>query len=191
MEDRNSIKMVKCSTESSSAITYKTQEGNCACESSKSGKRKSLGSSGDVSDTSGGHPINDILHWHNAIKEELNDIAEEARRIQDSGDFSNLSAFNERLQFIAEVCVFHRYCSIILHWILFVVISTLKATYMRLTESPLIRQVLVRENNSMIKQIIFQELFYFCLDYLIFSCEMQCTQQSLLLIICGQRGTPG
>lgn len=111
MEDRNSINMVKCSTESSSAITYRTGEGNCACESSKSGKRKSLGSSGDVSDTSGGHPINDILHWHNAIKEELNDIAEEARRIQDSGDFSNLSAFNERLQFIAEVCVFHRYCS--------------------------------------------------------------------------------
>ncbi|KAM7479689.1 hypothetical protein LguiA_027902 [Lonicera macranthoides] len=107
MEDRNSINMVKCSTESSSAITYRTGEGNCACESSKSGKRKSLGSSGDVSDTSGGHPINDVLHWHNAIKEELNDIAEEARRIQDSGDFSNLSAFNERLQFIAEVCVFH------------------------------------------------------------------------------------
>ncbi|KAK9926326.1 hypothetical protein M0R45_023563 [Rubus argutus] len=32
---------------------------------------------------------------------------EEARKIQLSGDFTNLSAFNERLQFIAEVCIFH------------------------------------------------------------------------------------
>jgi zinc finger protein-like protein len=55
------------------------------------------------------HPIDDILHWHNAIRKELHDIAEETRRMQQSGDFSDISLFNERLQFIADVCIFHRY----------------------------------------------------------------------------------
>ncbi|KAL4362765.1 hypothetical protein GQ457_04G039080 [Hibiscus cannabinus] len=50
----------------------------------------------------GTHPINEILLWHNAIKRELNEMAEEARKIQLSGDFIDLSVFNERLQFIAE-----------------------------------------------------------------------------------------
>ncbi|KAK4484224.1 hypothetical protein RD792_011447 [Penstemon davidsonii] len=53
------------------------------------------------------HPIDDILHWHKAIEKELNDIAEAARTIKLTGDFSDLSAFNRRLQFIAEVCIFH------------------------------------------------------------------------------------
>jgi hypothetical protein len=39
----------------------------------------------------------------------LHDIAEETRRMQQSGDFSDISLFNERLQFIADVCIFHRY----------------------------------------------------------------------------------
>jgi zinc finger-like protein len=54
------------------------------------------------------HPIDDILHWHNAIRKDLHDIAEETRRVQQSGDFSDISAFNERLQFIADVCIYHR-----------------------------------------------------------------------------------
>ncbi|XP_047330056.1 zinc finger protein BRUTUS-like [Impatiens glandulifera] len=53
------------------------------------------------------NPIDEILHWHRAIKIELNDIAQEARRIKSSGVFSDLSTFNKRLQFIAEVCIFH------------------------------------------------------------------------------------
>lgn len=52
-------------------------------------------------------PIDEIIHWHNAIRKELKELAEEARRIQFSGDFSNLSSFNDRLQFLAEVCIFH------------------------------------------------------------------------------------
>jgi hypothetical protein len=60
------------------------------------------------------HPIDEILLWHNAIKRELNEIADEAKKIQSSGDFTNLSAFDERLQFIAEVCIFHRYFSFLL-----------------------------------------------------------------------------
>ncbi|XP_023002699.1 zinc finger protein BRUTUS-like [Cucurbita maxima] len=80
---------------------------NCACESTSRGKRKYLESNSDTSDYVATHPINEILFWHNAIKRELNDIAEEARKIQLSGNFSNLSTFNERLQFIAEVCIFH------------------------------------------------------------------------------------
>ncbi|KAJ3695692.1 hypothetical protein LUZ60_001069 [Juncus effusus] len=52
-------------------------------------------------------PIDEILHWHKAIRKELNDISDEARKIQSSGDFSDLSSFNLRLQFIADVCIFH------------------------------------------------------------------------------------
>ncbi|XP_020532353.1 zinc finger protein BRUTUS isoform X1 [Jatropha curcas] len=77
------------------------------CDEHKIGKRKYLESSNDASDTTGTHPINEIMLWHNAIKQELNEIAEEARKIQLSGDFMNLSAFDDRLQFIAEVCIFH------------------------------------------------------------------------------------
>lgn len=104
---------IQCSADSAvSVLNHQTEKVICACESSrKTGKRKYLGSSSDVADTLGMQPIDDILHWHNAIKRELNDIADEARKIQVSGDFSNLSAFNERLAFIAEVCIFHRYPS--------------------------------------------------------------------------------
>ncbi|KAA8541256.1 hypothetical protein F0562_025137 [Nyssa sinensis] len=99
---------IQCSTDYiASTLTSQTEKINCACESSKTGKRKYLGSSSVATDAAGAHPINEILHWHNAIKRELNDIAEEARKIQLLGDFSNLSAFNERLEFIAEVCIFH------------------------------------------------------------------------------------
>ncbi|KAL2558991.1 zinc finger protein-related [Forsythia ovata] len=52
-------------------------------------------------------PVDDILHWHKAIENELNDIAEAARNINLTGDFSDISSFNRRLQFIAEVCIFH------------------------------------------------------------------------------------
>nr|XP_043627558.1 zinc finger protein BRUTUS [Erigeron canadensis] len=61
----------------------------------------------EPSDSSLDRPVDEILHWHKAIKKELIDIAEDARRIQLSGDFSDISAFNKRLQFIAEVCIFH------------------------------------------------------------------------------------
>ena len=61
------------------------------------------------------HPIDEVLYWHNAIRKELNDIAEETRRMQQSGDFADISAFNARLQFIADVCIFHRYVSLKLH----------------------------------------------------------------------------
>ncbi|KAL3512235.1 hypothetical protein ACH5RR_024952 [Cinchona calisaya] len=79
----------------------------CACEPSRTGKRKYTVSVTDDSDLDGYHPINEILHWHNAIKQELEDIAGEARKIKLSGDFSDLAAFYERLQFIADVCIFH------------------------------------------------------------------------------------
>ncbi|KAL6969877.1 hypothetical protein U1Q18_029591 [Sarracenia purpurea var. burkii] len=71
------------------------------------GKRKYLELNCDLEESTLAHPVDEILHWHKAIKKELNDIAEAARRIQLCGDFSDLSAFNKRLQFIAEVCIFH------------------------------------------------------------------------------------
>lgn len=78
-------------------------------ENSRIGKRKHIESGYSSVDFPEEHPINEILYWHSAIRNELNDIAEEARKIQLSGDFSDLSAFNARLQFIADVCIFHRY----------------------------------------------------------------------------------
>ncbi|KAK3440483.1 hypothetical protein EUGRSUZ_B00741 [Eucalyptus grandis] len=78
----------------------------CACDSSKAGKRK-YSESIAFSDSTSSHPIDEILLWHSAIKRELLEIAEEARKIQVCGDFMDLSSFNERLQFIAEVCIFH------------------------------------------------------------------------------------
>ncbi|XP_062232065.1 zinc finger protein BRUTUS-like isoform X2 [Phragmites australis] len=73
-------------------------------EHSKTGKRKCTESSHSQLVT---HPIDEILYWHNAVRSELSAIAEETRNIQQSGDFSDISAFNVRLQFIADVCVFH------------------------------------------------------------------------------------
>lgn len=38
-------------------------------------------------------PIDEIIHWHNAIRKELKEIAKEARQIKFSGDISNFSLF--------------------------------------------------------------------------------------------------
>ncbi|KAK1416125.1 hypothetical protein QVD17_31913 [Tagetes erecta] len=89
-------------------VTYQcslVSEGNRACcSSSLSIKRESCLRS---SDSPLDRPVDEILHWHKAIQKELIDIADAARRIQLSGEFSDLSSFNKRLQFIAEVCIFH------------------------------------------------------------------------------------
>ncbi|KAL9166519.1 hypothetical protein ABFS82_05G035100 [Erythranthe guttata] len=80
--------------------------GHRSCESSQN-------SDGDIRSDCGAttsslyFPIDDILLWHKAIEKELIDIAEAARNIKFNEDFSDLSAFNRRLQFIAEVCIFH------------------------------------------------------------------------------------
>ncbi|PKA59692.1 RING finger and CHY zinc finger domain-containing protein 1 [Apostasia shenzhenica] len=78
-----------------------------SCEHSRCRKRKHAETGCNPTGFPGPHPINEILHWHNAIKNELSDIAEEARNIQIAGDFSDLSKFDARLQFIADVCTFH------------------------------------------------------------------------------------
>ncbi|KAK8933786.1 hypothetical protein KSP39_PZI016072 [Platanthera zijinensis] len=78
-----------------------------SCETSGHRKRKHGVLDSKPGDFFGSHPINEIFHWHNAIKNELKDITEEARKIQLSGDFHNLSNFDARLQFIADVCIFH------------------------------------------------------------------------------------
>ncbi|XP_022725493.1 zinc finger protein BRUTUS-like isoform X3 [Durio zibethinus] len=108
MEGRNGADILgKCHLDSTDGISQPLDSITCSYELSKNGKRKYLEPGSNVSETDGTHPMNEILLWHNAIKRELNEIAEEARKIQFSGDFSNLSVFNERLQFIAEVCIFH------------------------------------------------------------------------------------
>lgn len=86
-----------------------TDKYGCSHEHFKTGKRKRAESSyGQLVM----HPIDEILCWHNAIRKELSDIVEETRRIQQSGDFSDISDFNVKLQFIADVCIFHRYVAL-------------------------------------------------------------------------------
>ena len=94
-------------------LISRTKNWQCACESLKTGKRKYLEPNNVTTASTLACPIDEILHWHKAIKRELNDIAEAARKIQLFGDFSDLSAFNKRLLFIAEVCIFHRYCTLL------------------------------------------------------------------------------
>ncbi|KAI8020551.1 Zinc finger protein BRUTUS [Camellia lanceoleosa] len=95
----------------SDAITLNSSamKAHCASESSRTGKRKCVEPNCNLKESTLARPVDEILHWHKAIKRELNDIAEAARRIQLAGDFSDLSASNKRLQFIAEVCIFHRF----------------------------------------------------------------------------------
>ncbi|XP_051146044.1 zinc finger protein BRUTUS-like [Andrographis paniculata] len=89
-------------------LSSSSQEyGPCSCESSRTADTTSLLSDCNVVKSQGCHPVDDILHWHKAIKKELCDIAEAARNIKLTEDFSDLSSFNRRLQFIAEVCIFH------------------------------------------------------------------------------------
>ncbi|KAG8086337.1 hypothetical protein GUJ93_ZPchr0010g8908 [Zizania palustris] len=76
----------------------------CSNEHSKTGKRKCAESSYSQLVVC---PIDEILCWHNAIRKELSDIVDETRRIQQSGDFSDISDFNMKLQFIADVSIFH------------------------------------------------------------------------------------
>uniref|UniRef100_A0ACD5TE23 Uncharacterized protein n=1 Tax=Avena sativa TaxID=4498 RepID=A0ACD5TE23_AVESA len=85
-------------------ISHQTDDSRCSHEHSKVGKRKYAESSHCQLAV---HPIDEILWWHNAIRKELSDIVEETRKIQQSGDFSNISTFNARLRFIADVCIFH------------------------------------------------------------------------------------
>jgi len=99
-----------CQDSEGPTLECQSMKRHCASESSGVGKRKYMEQNCDAIISTEFHPINEIMLWHNAIKRELNDITEAARSIQLSGDFSNLSSFNKRLQFIAEVCIFHR-CS--------------------------------------------------------------------------------
>ena len=82
---------------------------SCACESVHGAKRKHVEVNSSPEGADFAYPIDEILHWHKAIERELSEIAEAARKIELNGEFSDLSAFNERLHFIAEVCIFHRY----------------------------------------------------------------------------------
>lgn len=91
-------------------LMCRPEKGTDTSESTRTGKRKYVEQINfTYSNVSVACPINEICHWHNAIKKELNSIAEAARDLPLSSDFSELSALKERLQFIAEVCIFHWY----------------------------------------------------------------------------------
>ncbi|CAM6015632.1 unnamed protein product [Sphagnum balticum] len=56
-----------------------------------------------------GSHTKDVFYWHNAIRKELKEFADDARQLQVLGEISapKLSSFIERSQFLAEVCNFH------------------------------------------------------------------------------------
>lgn len=100
---------VQCSIDSTACASVGQAKGSsCACESSQTGKRKRVKLSSSTADSDLSFPIDEISLWHKAINRELSEIAEAARRMQLKDEFSDLSAFNERLHFITEVCIFHR-----------------------------------------------------------------------------------
>ncbi|KNA10882.1 hypothetical protein SOVF_140190 [Spinacia oleracea] len=99
---------VQCSIDSTACASVGQAKGSsCACESSQTGKRKRVKLSSSTADSDLSFPIDEISLWHKAINRELSEIAEAARRMQLKDEFSDLSAFNERLHFITEVCIFH------------------------------------------------------------------------------------
>ncbi|XP_024528341.1 zinc finger protein BRUTUS isoform X2 [Selaginella moellendorffii] len=61
-------------------------------------------------DLSGDHqrkfPINKLLLWNDAIKKDMERLAEEAKLLR-SASPSTLSSFVDRLRFLVEVCIFH------------------------------------------------------------------------------------
>ncbi|XP_052154335.1 zinc finger protein BRUTUS-like [Oryza glaberrima] len=113
IEGKTTRKVTENSTKSNSEATCDCKDASSidhadnhisSHEDSKAGNKKYAESiDGQVER----HPIDEILYWHNAIRKELIDIAEETRRMQQSGNFSDISSFNARLQFIADVCIFH------------------------------------------------------------------------------------
>ncbi|KAM6562011.1 hypothetical protein CsatB_022009 [Cannabis sativa] len=96
----------QCHAVGPNAVVRQTEMGHNACQSSKIGKRKHIEMNCDPMTSSVLSPIDEIMLWHNAIKRELNDIADAARKIKLCGH-SDLAEFNKRLQFIADVCIFH------------------------------------------------------------------------------------
>lgn len=98
------IQVPDCNGEGQTSIDH-----SCACKNMRSSKRKYPELHCEEMNVSPAHPIDEILHWHNAIKSELIDLSSAAREIQLAGKFSDLWSFSKRLQFIADVCIFHRY----------------------------------------------------------------------------------
>ena len=94
---------LQCSRKSAPCTFMGQSKSSCACESSQTGKRKHAELSCSAADSDLSCPIDEILHWHKAIKRELSEIAEAARKIQLSDDSSDLSTFNERLHFLSLI----------------------------------------------------------------------------------------
>ncbi|XP_050386349.1 zinc finger protein BRUTUS-like isoform X2 [Argentina anserina] len=61
-----------------------------------------------VAEFNGVYPIDDVLLWHHAILTELNQTLEKPKNMPISGAVTSYDpAFYDRLQFIAEICMFH------------------------------------------------------------------------------------
>lgn len=61
-----------------------------------------------TSSKSGGHPIDGLQYWHNAIKRELKEIMQELQEIRRSKLFSTLSSTSGRMLFITDILIYYR-----------------------------------------------------------------------------------
>ena len=52
-------------------------------------------------------PIDTLISWHNAIREELIKFTQAVEELRSLG-IEYLPIFSEHLQFLAEICIFHR-----------------------------------------------------------------------------------
>ncbi|KAL6130268.1 hypothetical protein ACLB2K_068649 [Fragaria x ananassa] len=87
-------------------VIFSLMEGKDNCSGTKAGRDDDTNYAAKLN---GVHPIDDILLWHNAIEAELNETLAEAKRMPIAGAVTNydLPACYDRLQFIAEICMFH------------------------------------------------------------------------------------
>lgn len=72
----------------------------------KAGSASSNGTNGTSPKRPRNSPIDVLFSWHKAIRKELIKFAEDSRRLQSSAA-GFLPKFSERMQFLAEVCIFH------------------------------------------------------------------------------------
>ncbi|KAL6125529.1 hypothetical protein ACLB2K_073585 [Fragaria x ananassa] len=87
-------------------VIFSLMEGKDNCSGTKAGRDDDTNYAAELN---GVHPIDDVLLWHHAIEAELNETLAEAKGMPITVAVTNydLPSFYDRLQFIAEICMFH------------------------------------------------------------------------------------
>lgn len=111
MEVANHKHLKSCVTTLPSRLLEGCEQNACAVETPCRIKIKYPHVTCDPVDSAGKNPIDILVFWHRAIRQELKAVIEDTRKLRHIDDFSKLLAIKKRLLFIAELCSFHRYNS--------------------------------------------------------------------------------